>query len=213
VEDEEVLSTQRGKQERQGAREGSTSEQPREDGFSVNSQQRRSILLRALITTAHLAQAQIPPEGEDLEVIERSWEYAIGHIPTHHLEECFRRALQAKTDTYPLSAPEVNAVWQDYSQELVRIGVNNELKLLIAAADGSGKEPMTFSEWKWQHSPANERHDERACAVCLQRVQAGQPPIHTLAAFGHLIGTVQRFEAEQEAGAARERLRAEPLSE
>lgn len=109
--------------------------------------EQRQAILEMLISATSLAQAKTPPEGEDLEVIARSFEYALGHIPTQHLPVCFERAMRAKVDTYPLSAPEVNKQWLEYQQELLREG-----QAWTPPALPSGKGTITLNQFKQRHN-------------------------------------------------------------
>jgi hypothetical protein len=94
-----------------------------------------------------LAMGRTPPEGNPLQVIEKSWEYAISSVPTHHLEECFRRALGAKRDTFPFAAPEVSRAWEELQQELLRNPPADDVPLLMGPQSGY----MTIGEFKARH--------------------------------------------------------------
>lgn len=103
--------------------------------------------MRSLIAAADLAAGKTPPEGIALQIIEKSWEYGIGHIPTRHLEECFIRAMRAKVDTFPFSTAEMNAQWLEMQQDLLRVGSPDEGLMLPAGRPGD----MSLSQWKEKH--------------------------------------------------------------
>jgi hypothetical protein len=105
-------------------------------------------LLRKLIVNSELAMGRTPPEGNALQVIEKSWEYAISSVPTHHLEECFRRALAAKRDTFPFAAPEVSRAWEELQQELLRQGYAHDVPALPSGGTGY----ISLAQFKERHS-------------------------------------------------------------
>lgn len=109
--------------------------------------------MKNLITLLDLTQGRTPFEGGALDTVARSWQMALEDIPTHHLEECFRRALKAKRDDFPLSAPAVNRAYDDYKPELLRQAQAHaaEQERLLEAGHGS-LDRMTLDEWKTRHN-------------------------------------------------------------
>lgn len=72
-----------------------------------------------IVTVGNLALQRPVPEGRDLEVIVKSFEYALGDVPTQHLEECFKRAMKAKRDTFPLASVELTTQYEAMKPELL----------------------------------------------------------------------------------------------
>lgn len=100
-----------------------------------------------------LAQGRTPFEGNALSAVAYSWALALEDIPTHHLAECFKRALKAKRDDFPISAPAVNKAYDDYKIDLIKQAAEHaeaQERLLIA---GHGSlDRMTVDEWKQRHN-------------------------------------------------------------
>lgn len=166
---------------------------------SQNLSEKRAVLVKLIITLAHSAQSQTTPGSKELDTLAKAWEYAIGDIPTQYLEDCFRRALRAKRDSYPLSGVDLNREWADLRLELSRVGADNELKQLMAAHKAG--ELMTYAEWRHKHSPENAEHSAERCPACIKRKVEGRPPIHTLswAAYMQTPGEITKEEIDQEA--------------
>jgi hypothetical protein len=102
-----------------------------------------------MINAVYLVQGRTPPEGPMLPLMAKTWEVAIGHIPTKHLEECFTRAIRAKTDNFPFSAPEVNRQWEELQQELLRRRDENDGDVILLAPSMGY---VTIQEFKARHS-------------------------------------------------------------
>jgi hypothetical protein len=100
-----------------------------------------------MINAVYLVQGRTPPEGPMLPLMAKTWEVAIGHIPTKHLEECFTRAIRAKTDNFPFSAPEVNRQWDELKQEILRNPPAENDTLLLTPATGY----ITIEQFKARH--------------------------------------------------------------
>lgn len=166
--------------------------------YSTALQQTRSERLRMLIVTAYSTQGHVPPEEVDLSTLEATWEYACGDIPTEHLDECFRRALRAKRNSYPLSAIEVNMAWVDYRLELrenrIKAETMQHLRLASASALASQSGParaderMTFTEWRRRHSAENPQHRVDQCPPCRERARTGLTPIALLTNYVSYVG-------------------------
>lgn len=70
-----------------------------------------------LLSASYLAQHRTAPVGEDLDMLIDAFEMSLAQVPTEHLPMCFQMAMACKVDTFPLSAPEVNAQWQVWKDE------------------------------------------------------------------------------------------------
>lgn len=109
--------------------------------------------MKNLITILDLAQGRTPFEGGALDTVARSWQMAIEDIPTHHLEECFKRALKAKRDDFPIAAPAVNKAYDEYKPELLRQAQENAATQDRLLMSGHGSlDRMTIEEWKSRHN-------------------------------------------------------------
>jgi Zn finger protein HypA/HybF involved in hydrogenase expression len=60
------------------------------------------------------------PEGQSLDLLATAYEYAVGGIPTELLEECFKRAVRTKRDSFPVSGQDINREYQDMQPELAQ---------------------------------------------------------------------------------------------
>lgn len=67
------------------------------------------------------------------------WEYALGGIPTHHLEECFRRAVRANDGKFMVLATQINQQYTDMLPELQRAAQEHgrEQEYLLKSGHGS----------------------------------------------------------------------------
>ena len=81
------------------------------------------------------------------------WEYALGGIPTHHLEECFRRAVRANDGKFMVLATQINQQYTDMLPELQRAAQANaqqQERLLMSGHGSLGY--MSLEEWKARHN-------------------------------------------------------------
>jgi hypothetical protein len=80
----------------------------------------RAQLMKQLITVAFRLGGRTLLTGAELDLEVKVWEYALGDVPTHHLEECFRRAVRAKENGYMVLATEINQQYREMLPELQR---------------------------------------------------------------------------------------------
>ena len=86
---------------------------------AVDMQARMGLIKQALYVNS-LAQNRKPDEGNALTALATSFAFALDDIPTHHLGECFQRAIRQQTDDFLLTASAVNRVYQEMLPELRR---------------------------------------------------------------------------------------------
>jgi hypothetical protein len=100
-----------------------------------------------------LAQGRTPDTGESLDALASSFAYVLDTLPTQHLEECFKRAMQHNTGDFLLTAGAVTKEYQDMLPELQRAAAQhaNEQTLRLEAGYGS-LDRMGIDEWKTRHN-------------------------------------------------------------
>jgi hypothetical protein len=108
--------------------------------------------LKSLITVAFRLGGRQVPEGQELELEVKVWEYALGDVPTHHLEECFRRAIHAKTDSYMVLATEIRKQYQEMLPELAQQAREASDRLALQAGYDDADRAMGAREWKEKHN-------------------------------------------------------------
>lgn len=90
-------------------------------------------------------------------LVAKSFAYALEDIPTHWLEEAFKRAIQNKTDDFPLTAAAVNKAYQDFLPELQARAATHSAKQEHLLRSGRGSlGVMTLIEWKQRHNLPDE---------------------------------------------------------
>ena len=75
-------------------------------------------LIKQALYISSLAQGKAPDTGEQQEAIAMSFAYALDDIPTHHLSDCFQRAIRRQTDDFHLTAAAVKREYEDMLPEL-----------------------------------------------------------------------------------------------
>jgi hypothetical protein len=81
------------------------------------------------------------------------WEYALGDVPTHHLEECFRRAVRAKENGYMVLATEINQQYREMIPELQRQANAQAAQQDYLLRSGQGSLGYTsLAEFKTRHN-------------------------------------------------------------
>jgi hypothetical protein len=111
------------------------------------------MILVGMIGLVYSAQGQKLPDGTQLQLDLKVWDYSLESIPTHHLEECCRRALRGKRNDFPLTAAAVNREWDTLVEEL-RVQADQHAAQqdnLLKAGHGS-LGLMTQAEWKARHN-------------------------------------------------------------
>jgi hypothetical protein len=91
--------------------------------------------------------------GGELDLEVKVWEYALGDVPTHHLEECFRRAVRAKENGYMVLATEINIQYREMLPELQRQAQAHAAQtdyLLQSGLGGLGY--ISLEEFKARHN-------------------------------------------------------------
>jgi len=110
-------------------------------------------IIRAQIYLDSLSQRRQPEAGESADAVAKSFAYALDDIPTHHLEEAFRRAIRAKVDDFPLTAAAVNRAYDDMLPELqARARSNADLQYGLLKEGHGSLGYMTLLEWKALHN-------------------------------------------------------------
>jgi hypothetical protein len=92
-------------------------------------------LLKMIIGHAYRLSARMIPPEPDLLLEVDVWEYALGDIPTQHLEECFKRAVRAHKGGYMVTAPEIREQYEEYKPELLRNQNAREQRMLTGGSD------------------------------------------------------------------------------
>jgi hypothetical protein len=113
----------------------------------------RMRIIKQAIYLDSLSHRRAAEEGSTLHALATSFAYALESIPTHHLEECFRRAIQSNTSDWPLTAAAVLRSYQDLIPELQRQAqqhANAQERLLIEGHGSLGY--MGLEEWKQKHN-------------------------------------------------------------
>jgi hypothetical protein len=109
--------------------------------------------IRQAIYISSLAQGKPSETGQALEAVAISFAYALEDIPTHHLEEAFRRAIQTKVDDFPLTAAAVNRAYQEMIPDLQRQAQDHAagtgLPPLLVSGLAAG---MNLQTWKERHN-------------------------------------------------------------
>lgn len=161
---------------------------PRQSRTFSNLLEKRTILMKSLITVAFRLAGRMPPAGKELDLEVYVWEYALDDVPVHHLEECFRRAVKAKADTFILTATEIRQQYADMMPELAEQAreaeERNDLLLESGRANFGYISLSTFkerhnlpAEWKlgdayppesdlYQSSPPPMPEQTWACQTC-----------------------------------------------
>lgn len=114
-----------------------------------------------------LAGGKQAESGSELTAVAISFAYALDSIPTHHLEECFRRAIQQKLDDFPLTAAAVNRAYQELIPELQARAETHSATQEYLLRSGQGSIGlMSFTEWKERHNlPAAWRGTGQSMAI------------------------------------------------
>lgn len=100
-----------------------------------------------------LSLQRVPEEGDALEALATSFAFALEDIPSHHLRECFRRAIQTNTSDFPLTAAAVIRVWNDIMPELRAQAASASIAEEYRLKSGQGSiEYMGLAEFKLRHN-------------------------------------------------------------
>lgn len=111
-------------------------------------------LLAEIILRSRVAlgtdQMDLPDEVDQA----REFEFVLDPaIPLDKLEECYRRAILSKRDTYQLSVIELNQAWRSMSDE---IGTSEISKCIGCEAEESTGKPCPFHK-KTEETKSDER--------------------------------------------------------
>jgi hypothetical protein len=86
-------------------------------------------------------------------MVAKSFAYALEGIPTHHLEECFRRAIRAKVDDFPMTAAAVNRAYQELIPELLaQSETHSAMQEYLLRSGQRSLDLMTVIEFKEMHN-------------------------------------------------------------
>lgn len=110
-------------------------------------------IIKQAMYVSSLAGGRQAESGKALEAVATSFAYALEDIPTHHLEEAFRRAIRAKVDDFPLTAAAVNRAYDDMLPELqerARANADNQYARLKEGYGSLGN--MSIVEFKARHN-------------------------------------------------------------
>lgn len=110
-------------------------------------------IMRQMLYINSLAQGRKPDEGESLTALASSFAYVLDAIPTQHLEECFKRAIQHNTSDFLLAASAVLREYQAMLPELQRQAQSHALGQEYQLRAGHGSLGyMGIEEWKTRHN-------------------------------------------------------------
>lgn len=115
--------------------------------------ERLGIIRQALIHDS-MAQHKVPEYGNAAKALAISYAYALESIPTHHLEESFRRATQANTGDFETTAGAVNKAYQEFIPELqARASANSAMQEYLLRSGKTGIDDlMGIAEFKQRHN-------------------------------------------------------------
>lgn len=109
-------------------------------------------MMKAIISAAFRLAGRSAISGDELDLEAKVWEYALGDVPTHHLEECFRRAVRAHEGTYMVLATEIRQQYAEMLPELAQQArVASDTAALQAGRDTANK-AMSLHEWNEKHN-------------------------------------------------------------
>lgn len=92
-------------------------------------------------------------EREQFKSEATAWTFALGQIPTQHLEECFKRAISGWMSEYMMPAAAVNKAYHEMIPELQeRAEVHGGMQEFLLRTGYGSMGYMTLIEWKERHN-------------------------------------------------------------